>query len=85
MEYGLVCQVWMVYPILWVLPFPQSPDRTKLFKMEGHVGYSKDHLPGELKIDKFESSGRNKVGALHGVSLKIGRLVVRWVAIPFVD
>jgi hypothetical protein len=36
-----------------VLPLSEGPDGIKFFKMDGHVGYSKDHLPQKLKIDKF--------------------------------
>lgn len=63
MENGLVCQSRMVYPILWVLPLSEGPDGIKLLKMNGYVGYSKDHLLEKLKIDRFRSSGRKKANA----------------------
>ena len=64
----------MVYPILWVFPLAEGPDGIKFFKMDGHVGYSKDPLPEMLKIDKFDSAMRNNAGALHGVGLGSGDL-----------
>jgi hypothetical protein len=84
MKNSLVCQTCIVHPILWVLPFSECPEWTKLFKMNCYVGYLKEYLLGKLKIDRFESSRSNKAGALHGGSVKIWILGIGGVSIPFV-